>query len=149
MISHKAETLIFATQSKVNMKKYIKNAGLLIALLFTLVSFNACTEDDYIEMDLVGNWRVVEVRPIHGQCPYRNNDYMEFHSDGYFYADLGGYNDEHGEWWVRHGSVFIDFDGYGGEEMRAYVRQHDYDYIVLDVEDYDFNSRYTLRLLKY
>ncbi len=132
------------------MKKYIKNTGFLLVMLLTLVSFNSCDEDDFIEMDLMGSWRVVEATPTgYGQCPYRYGDYMEFNSDGSYYANLGGYDDEYGEWWVRNGSVYIDFDGYGDAEMRAWVRQHDYDYIVLDVEDYDYNSRYTLRLMKY
>ncbi len=137
----------FAPKIQIYTNIDMKHLQKILPLLFALFLFAACEEDDYIEYNLIGTWRVVEVSGNFYNCPYRSGDYMEFAADGAFYADLCS-TQEYGGYWVRNGHIYIDFDAYGDEELRAYVRRYERDYLVLDVDDYSFQTRYTLRLVR-
>lgn len=115
-------------------------------VLTLLLSLTSCTEDWLNSRigRIIGGWRVVEVS---GQSSYRSGDTWRFYANGEFYAE--GYPDlvETGEWDSRGREVQISFDGYS-TDISAYVRQIDNDYLVLDVTDYTYSTRYTLRFVR-
>ena len=54
---------------------------------------------------------------------------------------------ESGSWDRRGRELYIYFNSYN-PEIVAYVRSIDDDYMVLDVDDYTYQSSYTLRLVR-
>ena len=113
-------------------------------LLLTLCSaflFTSCEEDWW---DIEGEWEVVETSY---NSPYRNGDYWVFDDHGYFqtygYTDLN----ERGYWDIVGHTIQISFNGYD-TDLEAYIRILDDGYMVLDVYDNVYRTRYTLRLVR-
>lgn len=127
--------------------------GLAAAIVVLLSAFavSACDSDFWWSMSTIeGRWRIVEVTPYRGTCPFDWDDCLEFQPDGDFYVWYSGaYDSEYGQWGYGDEAVRIDFNGDGWDDLVAYVRQFEDGYMVLDVDDYDFSSQYTLRLLRY
>lgn len=126
------------------LKNHISRTLLAILLI---TSLSSCTEDFWRDNDfyysLNGGWRVVEVT---GRTAYRPGDCFWFNSDGSFYTE--GYSlNERGQWEANGRTINFSFDGYN-VDMAANVRQFDNGYMVLDVNDYYDNTRYTLRLTR-
>ncbi len=77
---------------------------------------------------------------------YNTGDEFTFQSNGNFYTD--GYElNESGQWDSRGRNLDISFNGYD-VDLSCYIRQFDNSYMVLDVNDYSYNTRYTLRLVR-
>ncbi len=126
--------------------KRLKTHFLTTMLCLTaILSLTSCDEDWWTSFNrnFIGRWRVVEVS---GMSNYSSGDYFTFQSDGYFYSD--GYQlNESGQWDSRGRTIDISFNGYN-VDLSCYVRQYDNSYMVLDVNDYSYNTRYTLRLVR-
>ncbi len=131
----------------------VKNAALLLLFLLTTLSFHACeTEDEMAEYALMGQWRIVEVNFTYGDyCPYRSGDYVIFYEDrtAEFYGRNGFH--EYATWRIidtGYGhELHISFDDYS-TDIVADMSSFTGDYVRLDVSDYYYNSRYTLRLTR-
>lgn len=124
----------------------IKNHFLTTMLCLTaLLSLSSCSEDWWANFgtNFIGQWRVVEVS---GSSNYSSGDQFTFDSNGNFYTD--GYQlNESGAWESRGRTISVSFDGYG-TDLSCYIRQYDDSYMVLDVTDYSYQTRYTLRLVR-
>lgn len=121
-----------------------------VLLLLVTVSLSSCEEDDwYGTMEAVrGRWSVVEVEPYGGQCPYHYGDVMVYYGDGSYEAYGSAGFEEYGYWGISHGRVAIDFDDDGRYDFYGAIVQLDGMYMVLDVRDASFGSRYVLRLVR-
>lgn len=119
--------------------------------LVSVLALSACDSDYWWELSTIeGRWRIVEVAPYRGTCPFDWDDCLEFQPDGDFYVWYSGlYDTEYGRWGYSEEAIRVDFNGDGWDDLVAYVLQLDNGYMVLDVYDYDFSSRYTLRLVRY
>ncbi len=130
------------------MKMRIKNMCLLCVLLLSLAGFNSCETDDYLAAELTGTWRIVEVYPNNGTTPYRNGDILDFNYNGDFYAELLGAAPEMGHWNVDGTTLEIDLPGGAYPDMVAWIKQLDYYYLVLEIDDNYYGISYTLRLVR-
>ncbi len=120
-----------------------------LVLLVAVLSFASCEVDVWSDAPYIeGQWRIVEVEPYRGVCPYYWDDYMEFRPDGAFYVWGNGYSD-YGYWDYYDRGIRVDFNNDGWDDWVAYVRQLDDGYMVIDVTDYDYKSEYTLRMVRY
>lgn len=120
-----------------------------LVALFAVLSLSSCDVDIWSDISVIeGSWRIVEIESYRGQCPYYWNDYVEFRPDGNFSVWGSGYSD-YGYWDYYDGAIRVDFNYDGWDDWVAYVRQLDDAYVVLDVNDYDYNSQYTLRMVRY
>lgn len=125
----------------------IKFLALILLSAFWMI-FSSCDSDDWrMERDLVGIWRIVETSG-NLQCPYRRNDLFEFTYDNSFYAWGDGLNEE-GVWHIDNWKCFVDFDFDGRDDLVGHIRQFDHDYLVMDITDYFYQTRYTLRMIRY
>lgn len=121
----------------------------LVALVGIFV-FTGCDEDWWNDWepnaDLTGRW---EIREVSGwNSIYHAGDVWTFYSNGDFDADGYGLLKERGYWRISgRRSISISINGYN-TDMSAYIRNYDYDYMTLDVNDYAYNTQYTLRLTK-
>lgn len=120
----------------------------LILSAICLLTLTGCEEDwwDARHTDVFGDWRIVEVTGSYN-CNYRPGDYWTFYTNGGFMAQ--GYDGlyESGSWDRRGRELYIYFNSYN-PEIVAYVRSIDDDYMVLDIDDYTYQSSYTLRLVR-
>lgn len=127
------------------MKTIARTATWLLLALTSICALSACDAEDYDMTDaLIGEWKVREVQS-YDRPPYTYGDILYFSPDGYFYSS----RNEQGEWYVRRNVLKIDFTGDGHTDVSATIVQIDYDYLVLDVKDYYYNTTYRLRLTKY
>lgn len=119
-------------------------------LLGCTLLFTSCDESFWIIRDsgLAGYWRVVEIEPIHGECPYNISDEFHFYSSGVF--EVRGYGDfyETGVWDMDHSHIYLDFDRDGREDMVGTFLSADDRYLAMDVTDYSYRSRYRIRMMK-
>ena len=123
----------------------MKHRYLILLLSVFSVFFASCDSDDWFyQRDLEGVWRIVETS---GPSPYQRNDHFEFAPNGSFYA-WGRSLEEEGVWDVYDRRLCIDFDFDGYDDLVAPIRQLDHGYLHLDVHDYDYDIRYTLRLVR-
>lgn len=118
---------------------------LILGLTLILSLTTSCTEDWWHDYDssLIGTWRIVECT---GYTNYRQGDTFTFYANGDF-ASHGYSLNERGYWDTDGRTINISFDGYN-VDLSAYVRQYSDTYMVLDVNDYYDNTRYTLRLTR-
>lgn len=129
------------------MTTYRNYLSVLLLTLAAMMSFTGC-EEDY-DPRFVGEWRIVEVTPAYN-TNYRPGDYWRFYPNGDFEvygSSWEGNLNEYGYWDRRGNNLQITFDGYN-TDINARIRGYDGDYMVLDVSDYYYNSRYTLRLIR-
>lgn len=127
-----------------------KLTACLFAIMTAALSLTSCVADDdyWIADNFIGTWKVVEVGGDYYNCPYQEGDRFEFNEDGTLYTYGRGGFSEYGEWYVRNGSLYIDFDGDRFADIRADVPTMDYDYISLRIDDRTYNTYYTLRLIR-
>ncbi len=128
------------------MKLLQNHVSRLLLGLLLITSLTSCSEDwwdhDYA-YSLQGGWRIVEVT---GYTTYHTGDQFWFNGDGTFVSE--GYSlHENGYWQTDGRTINISFDGYN-VDISAYVRQFNSGYMVLDINDYYDNTRYTLRLTR-
>lgn len=126
--------------------------------VFLCVTFHllSCIEDPYwendgwddyrIERNIVGQWYVSDIRYSYGECPYRRNDEFFFYVRNFFEVFGGGGYYEKGTWFVADRKVLFDFDNDGFKDMEAKVARMNSEYILLDIRDYYYDSRYSLEL---
>lgn len=132
------------------MKHIAQRFLMLFAALTVAVSLSSCEdeEDWRAEQIITGSWRITEISFYGGECPYYEGDRMDFYANGELRV-YGAYDFyEEGYWDVHNGHLYIDFNYDGVDDIRADICSLDYGYIRLDVNDYSYNSRYTLRLIK-
>lgn len=134
------------------MKTIQKQVAIWMIALVGIFSLTNCDENWWYDWDaqyeLPGRWEIREITNTGCQgCPYQRGDVWSFYRNGEFYCDSyrGGYYDR-GYWQAYGRNISISFDG--NTNMKAYIRNFDHDYMTLDVNDYDFNIYYTLRLTK-
>lgn len=133
-----------------SMRKTVTSLKMLLVLLVATVSLSSCEADDFWYRDTIeGSWRVVEVRQDYGYCPYRYGDVMYFAFDGGFEMSGRDGSVEYGNWTLFKGRVLVDFDFDGIDDLSARIVQMDDGYAVLDCKDYYYNSRYSLRMIRY
>lgn len=126
------------------MKTTRTHFAVLFTALISILTLTSCDPDFWGSSNVEGTWRIVEVS---GYSNYRTGDYWELRYNGDFYAYGSGNLNESG-YWDRYGRTLnIRFDG-SGADMQAYVRQYEGDYMVLEVNDYSFQTSYTLRLTR-
>lgn len=114
--------------------------------LFSVLSLTGCEESWWDEYDsMEGRWRIVEVTGDYN-CNYQPGDIWEFEDDLFFASGTGNLN-ERGNW-VRRGNIIRIYMGSQSPDIEAYVKTYEGDYMVLDVKDYYYGSRYTLRMVK-
>lgn len=131
------------------MKEKLKKALLALTLLAVTLPFSSCSTDDWWTSEtLEGRWRIVEVGFGYGECPYRPGDRWEFYGNGEFHS--WGFNgfEEYGVWDVSNRTVYISFDAYGPNDIACHLRNIDDQYVAMDVDDYSYGSRYTLRMVR-
>lgn len=137
-----------------NTSSIVRRSVLAFLLIFTVMSFSACTnEDEMAEYAMMGDWRIVEVSFLSGyDCPYRSGDRVSFYENRTveFYGS-GGFR-EYGVWRIidtgyTH-ELHISFDNYN-TDIVADMSRFSGDYARLDVTDYYYDSRYTLRLVRW
>lgn len=114
----------------------------LIALI-SLFTLSGCEEWSF--NDIYGEWRIVEVSGDYN-CNYQPGDRWFFDSNGDFMArGIDGLYEQ--GYWERSGkTIYISFESYD-PEIVARIKVYDDNYMVLYVDDYTYNSRYTLRLV--
>lgn len=121
--------------------------SLLVITLATLFSFTSCEEDwyeSYPYAPIDGEWRIVGVNGYNSN--YREGDVWCFYHNGDFEAR--GYDlFEEGYWDLHRNSIYISFDTYD-PEIEAYIVDYEGDYLILDVRDYGYDGKYTLRLVR-
>lgn len=130
------------------MKQTIHKLSFLLLTLFTAVSLTGCDEDAWFlsSSELCGDWRIVEVTGSYN-CNYQPGDYWTFYHNGDFRAQGRDGFYEAG-YWEQHGrDLYFYFEG-SNPAMVGYIRSFDDYYMILDVKDYYYNSRYTLRLTR-
>lgn len=130
------------------MKQTIHKLSFLLLTLFTAVSLTGCDEDAWFlsSSELCGDWRIVEVTGSY-DCNYQPGDYWTFYHNGDFRAQGRDGFYEAG-YWEQHGrDLYFYFEG-SNPAMVGYIRSFDDYYMILDVKDYYYNSRYTLRLTR-
>ena len=130
------------------MKQAIHKLSFLLLTLFTAVSLSGCDEDVWFlsSSELCGDWRIVEVTGSY-DCNYQPGDYWTFYHNGDFRAQGRDGFYEAG-YWEQHGrDLYFYFEG-SSPAMVGYIRSFDDYYMILDVKDYYYNSRYTLRLTR-
>ena len=130
------------------MKQAIHKLSFLVLTLFTAVSLSGCDEDSWYlaTSELCGDWRIVEVTGSY-DCNYQPGDYWTFYHNGDFRAQGRDGFYETG-YWEQHGrELYFYFEG-NNPEMVGYIRSFDDYYMIVDVKDYYYNSRYTLRLTR-
>ena len=130
------------------MKQTIHKLSFLLLTLFTAVSLTGCDEDAWFlsSSELCGDWRIVEVTGSY-DCNYQPGDYWTFYHNGDFRAQGRDGFYETG-YWEQHGrELYFYFEG-SNPAMVGYIRSFDDYYMILDVKDYYYNSRYTLRLTR-
>ncbi|MBQ2122087.1 MAG: hypothetical protein II199_06270, partial [Bacteroidaceae bacterium] len=127
------------------MKKALHKITLILALLFSATTLTSCGEDFWddvsdsiwIEDNLLGSWQIVDIfAEYYEDCPYYCGDVMDFYSDGIMQSRSGNRVFEEGYWDVRGREIQIDFNGDYKTDLYAYVRDMDYNYMLLDVRDY-------------
>ena len=115
----------------------------------SLLAFSGCDEDIWFEAgsaDVYGEWRIAEVTGSY-DCNYQPGDYWTFYHNGDFRAQGRDGFYEAG-YWEQHGrDLYFYFEG-SNPAMVGYIRSFDDYYMILDVKDYYYNSRYTLRLTR-
>lgn len=131
-----------------------KQIACFAAIMAIALSFTSCIVDNDYRDDLwtsdnfIGTWKVVEVGGDYYNCPYEEGDRFEFNGDGTLYTYGRGNFSEYGEWYVRNGYLYIDFDGDRFADVRADIPTMDYDYISLRIDDRTYNTYYSLRLIR-
>lgn len=132
------------------MKTKIRRYLPLQLLLACTLLLSSCDETYWMIRDtsLVGYWRVVEVEPFYGECPYNRTDEFRFYSNGIFGVQGYGGLNESGYWDLDRTHIYFDFDGDGYDDMVADVIGSDGSYLALDVRDYSYQSRYRLRMVR-
>ena len=139
------------------MKTIYSRITILFVALTTLFSFTSCDEDFWFDDDyweegwidrapyIEGEWRVDD---IHGHTStYQPGDLWTFDYHRKFFTD--GYKlKEEGEWWWSGRYLKVRFLGNRNISIEAYVRSYHRDYMILDVRDFEYDERYTLRLVK-
>ncbi len=136
---------------KKNMKKVLaKQMALWAVVLFSTLSLLSCDEDWWdSRRDVSGYWRVVEVTGW-ANCPYQQGDRWVLYGNGDFESYGSGNFHETGYWRLSGRTLQFTFppkDYY--ISMDAYISTYDNDYMTLRVNDYDNNTNYTLRLIRY
>ncbi|MCI6251567.1 MAG: hypothetical protein MR624_00865 [Bacteroidales bacterium] len=125
-----------------------KNWPLALCLLLAAISFSSCDDDDWLTREfLCGEWRIVEVSPGYGPCPYRYNDYFQFYYDGQFEA-VGYDLHEEARWDVGHDIIMFDYDYDGRTDATATIDRLDGRYARIYVNDNWYGSTYTIRMVK-
>lgn len=128
-------------------KQSFHKLSLLLLTLFTAVSLTGCDEDIlFATSDICGDWRIVEVSGSY-DCNYQPGDYWTFYHNGDFRAQGRDGFYETGYWEQRGRDLDFYFNS-SYPEMTGYIRSYDDYYMVVDVKDYTYNSRYTLRLTR-
>lgn len=126
--------------------KVMKTRLTVLFLAFaSILAFVSCDENwwnNYGDSDVDGQWRIVEAS--YGSN-YVQGDIWTFQSNGYFTA-TGQDLYEEGTWQRRQRTLLIAINS-PQVNVEAYVSNYDGDYMVLDVNDYDY-GRYTLRLVR-
>lgn len=118
----------------------------ITAIMVVLISvLTLCGCDDWTYNDIYGEWRIVEVNGDYN-CNYRPGDRWFFNTNGYFTATGSGGLYEEGYWDRSGRNIYISFETYE-PEIVARINVLDNNYMVLNVEDYTYHSRYTLRLI--
>ena len=120
----------------------------LILTVFSLLTLTGCEEDwwDSRVNDLTGTWHIVEATG-NRDCNFVPGDsWILYPSNEYVAVGAGGFY-EHGDWERRGRKIYIYFQS-PNPEIVAYVRNLDDDYMVLDVDDYTYQSSYTLRMVR-
>lgn len=127
--------------------------------LCVTLHFVSCLEDPYwgddgwddyrIERNVVGQWYVNDISYAYGECPYRRNDEFYFYARNLFEVFGGGGYYEKGIWFVADRRIFFDFDNDGLKDMEAKVSRMSSDYMLLDIRDYYYGSRYSLELWRF
>ncbi len=131
------------------MKTLKTQLTLCLMALTTLLVFSGCDDDIWWEAgsaDVYGEWRIAEVTGSY-DCNYRPGDYWVFYANGRFLAEGDGGLYETGNWERRGRTIYIYFNSYEPEVL-ARVRSLDDYYMILDVDDYTYGSRYTLRMVR-
>ena len=142
------------------MKKALHKITLILALLFSATTLTSCGEDFWddvsdsiwIEDNLLGSWQIVDIfAEYYDDCPYYCGDVMDFYPDGMMQSRSGNRVFEVGDWDVRGREIHIDFDRDYKTDLYAYVRDMDYNYMLLDVRDYagKYATKYSLKFVRY
>lgn len=127
------------------MQTFKKNISILLITFTCLLALNSCEEAWWgRSYYLDGEWRVVEVQ---GYSNYEPGDSWFFYSSGDFYALGAGNLQERGVWERQGRMLYIAFNSYE-PEIEGYIRTYEGDYLVLDINDYTYGTRYTLRLVR-
>lgn len=135
------------------MKTLRTQISIWVIALVSILSFTSCDEDWWNgwngSADVVGQWRVVEVTGW-ASCPYQQGDYWYLNSNGDFRSWGMGNLNEQGYWSMRGRTMEFCFPPHTNYvSMSAYVSNYDTDYLTLRVTDYDNNTNYTLRMVRY
>ena len=131
------------------MKTLKTQLTLCLLALTTLLVFSGCDDDIWWEAgsaDVYGEWRIAEVTGSY-DCNYRPGDYWVLYGNGRFLAEGDGGLYETGSWERRGRTIYIYFNSYDPEVV-ARVRSLDDYYMILDVDDCTYGSRYTLRMTR-
>lgn len=119
--------------------------SILLISFISLLSLNSCEEAWWIgSYDLDGQWRVEYVE---GYSNYERGDTWFFYPSHEFYAFGSGNLREQGYWEQQGRKLYISFESYE-PEIEAYIQTYDGDYLVLNVKDYTYGTRYTLRFVR-
>ena len=135
------------------MKRYLNLSRISVVsllLLLTAFVFTSCEETwvDGRYVNLTGRWYVRNVYLHLGDCPYYSNDRFTFSSNGTFRVEGSNGFYESGYWDVENNVIYMDFNGDGYSDIEAYINQASNYRMELDIQDYSYNSRYTLELVR-
>lgn len=135
------------------MKRYLSLSRISVFSLLLLLSscvLTSCEEvwvNNYY-VNITGRWYVRNVYLRVGECPYYANDRFQFNSNGTFQVTGSNGFYESGYWDVENNIIYMDFDGDGYTDVEAYINQASNYRMELDMQDYSYNSRYTLELVR-
>ena len=135
------------------MKRYLNLSRISVVsllLLLTAFVFTSCEETwvDGRYVSITGRWYVRNVYIRLGECPYYSNDRFVFNSNGTFRVVGSNGFYESGNWDVENNVIYMDFDRDGYSDIEAYINQASNYRMELDIQDYSYNSRYTLELVR-
>ncbi|MCI6144096.1 MAG: hypothetical protein MR679_03765 [Bacteroidales bacterium] len=133
------------------MKKLLRHTLCLAIVLLTTAGLASCEDEHDLWMrdNIVGTWKIYDVRSYDYNVPYRTGDFMEFFYDGTYRGYGRNGFDEYGDWDVTDNIISFDFNHDYYTDMEARVDDIGYSYMYLDVKDYDKGSHYYLRLRRY
>ena len=135
------------------MKRYLSLSQISVLSLLLLLSscvLTSCEEvwvtNHYV--NTTGRWYVRHMYLRVGECPYYANDRFQFNSNGTFQVTGSNGFYESGYWDVENNVIYMDFDGDGDSDIEAYINQASNYRMELNMQDYSYNSRYTLELVR-